>query len=189
MPTKLWKKGDPSPNPAGRPVGAKSFTTKVKEALEKIAEGKKYTIEEALVKSILKKAIIDGDSATQKLIWNYLDGMPKQSLEVSGDENNPLALTNINDKEINIRVKGIEKRIADIENRKIEKNGNGKGKDGSVISNGRDSGISKVRKDTSRDSRVSEDDRKQSNNPNTENSSEDNGGNDKLDDPTTNQES
>ena len=72
-----------SGNPAGRPVGAKSFTTKVKEALEKIAEGKEYTYEEAFIKSILKKAIVDGDASTQRLIWNYLDGLPHQTMDMT----------------------------------------------------------------------------------------------------------
>ncbi len=83
MPTPLWEKGQPSPNPAGRPVGSRSFTTKVREALEKIAEGRDYTYEEAFVKSILKKAIIDQDPAIMRLIWNYLDGMPQEHIELS----------------------------------------------------------------------------------------------------------
>ena len=88
MPTPLWKKGDPSPNPEGRPVGSKNFTTKVREALETIAEGKDYTYEAAFIKSILKKAIVDGDASTQRLIWNYLDGLPIQ--KIVGDNENPL---------------------------------------------------------------------------------------------------
>jgi len=84
-----FKKGQ-SGNPNGRPVGTKNFTTKVKEALEKIAEGKEYTYEEAFIKSILKKAIVDGDVSTQKLIWNYLDGMPIQ--KIAGDSDNPIRL-------------------------------------------------------------------------------------------------
>ena len=76
-----------SGNPEGRPPGIKNFTTKVKEALEKIAEGKDYTYEEAFIKSILKKAIVDGDTGTQRLVWNYLDGMPKQQVEHSGSLN------------------------------------------------------------------------------------------------------
>jgi len=71
-----FKKGHPKVG--GKEKGNKSFTTKVKEALIKIAEGKNYSYEEALVKTILKKGIVDGDSAIIKLIWNYLDGMPIQ---------------------------------------------------------------------------------------------------------------
>jgi uncharacterized protein YehS (DUF1456 family) len=75
-----FTKGDPNINTQGRPVGSKNFTTKVRAALEKIAEGKDYTYEEAFVKSILKKAIVDGDASTQRMIWNYLDGLPVQRL-------------------------------------------------------------------------------------------------------------
>jgi hypothetical protein len=38
-----------------------------------------------LIKAILKRAIIDGDSATLRLIWNYLDGMPKQTFGFDDD--------------------------------------------------------------------------------------------------------
>lgn len=79
-----FKQGeDPRRNMEGRPEGTKNFTTKVREALEKIAEGKDYTYEEAFIKSIMKKAIVDGDSGTQRLVWNYLDGMPHQSTDIS----------------------------------------------------------------------------------------------------------
>jgi hypothetical protein len=79
-----------SGNPKGKPVGTRSFTTKVREALEKIADGKDYTYEEAFIKSILKNAIVDGDTSTQRLIWNYLDGMPVQ--KIAGDSENPLII-------------------------------------------------------------------------------------------------
>lgn len=74
-------KDDPRINREGRPPGVKNFTTKVREALEKIAEGKDYSYEEAFIKSILKKAIVDGDVNMQKHIWNHLDGMPVQKQE------------------------------------------------------------------------------------------------------------
>jgi hypothetical protein len=82
-----FTKDDPNINRNGRPVGTKNFTTKVREALEKIADGKDYTYEEAFIKSIMKKAIMDGDASTQRLIWNYLDGMPIQQVNsnVSGN--------------------------------------------------------------------------------------------------------
>lgn len=68
----------------GREQGVRNFTTKVREALEKIAEGKDYTYEEAFIKAILKKAIIEQDATVIKLIWNYLDGMPTQPIDHSG---------------------------------------------------------------------------------------------------------
>lgn len=90
-----------SGNPAGRPAGTRNFTTKVREALEKIADGKEYTYEEAFIKSILKKAIVDGDSSTQRLIWNYLDGIPHQKIDVTSDgkaiKGNSIVLTNFTD--------------------------------------------------------------------------------------------
>ena len=76
-----------SGNPAGKPVGSKSFTTKVKEALAKIADGKDYTYEEALVKAVMKKAIVDQDPKMIQLIWNYLDGKPTQKTVIDfGDQ-------------------------------------------------------------------------------------------------------
>ena len=80
MPGIPFTKDDPRINREGRPVGVKNFTTKVREALEQIAEGKNYTYEEAFIKSILKKGIVDGEPAIQRLIWNYLDGMPVQRI-------------------------------------------------------------------------------------------------------------
>ena len=72
-----------SGNPAGRPVGARSFTTKVKEALEKIADGKDYTYEEAFIKAILKKGIVDQDTGMMRTIWEQLDGKPLQKTDIT----------------------------------------------------------------------------------------------------------
>ena|SRR3990167_8359279 len=85
MPGIPFEKNDPRINRDGRPVGARSFTTKVREALEKIAEGKEYTYEEALVKTVMHKAIVDKDPAMIRLVWNYLDGLPTGSLDLSGE--------------------------------------------------------------------------------------------------------
>ncbi len=81
-----WEKGE-SGNPEGRPKGSKNFTTKVREALEKISEGSAETAEVGLIKAILKNAIVKGDVTAQKMIWSYLDGMPvaKTDMDIKSD--------------------------------------------------------------------------------------------------------
>jgi len=80
-----WEKGGPSPNPHGRPKGAKNFTTKVKEALMVLSEDGHQTKEALLVNKVLEKAIVDGDTQMLKLMWNYFDGMPTQKIEAEVD--------------------------------------------------------------------------------------------------------
>ena len=71
-----------SGNPKGRPEGSISITEMIKKKLESIPSGKKKTRLETLVKKILDKAILGGDDLMIKQIWNYVDGMPKQKMEV-----------------------------------------------------------------------------------------------------------
>lgn len=74
--------GDPNINRTGRPVGSKSFTTKVKEALRKVSEDKYNGLspEALIIKKILEKAL-EGDGRMIELIWNYMDGKPSQELK------------------------------------------------------------------------------------------------------------
>ena len=74
-----------SGNPKGKEVGTRHLTTKVREALEKIADGSDISYEEALIKKILHKAIVEGDVRMIQLIWNYLDGLPRQSIDLEGN--------------------------------------------------------------------------------------------------------
>lgn len=81
-----FKKGDPKINRDGRPKGAGiSITTAIKKELERVPEGKKASYLELLVKQILRKGIVEGDSQTIKQIWNYIDGMPTQKVENIND--------------------------------------------------------------------------------------------------------
>jgi len=79
----IWKPGQ-SGNPAGRPKGSGlSITTEIKRELDKIPQGQKATNLQLLIKKILKLAIEEDDKVMIKNIWNYVDGLPKQSTEVT----------------------------------------------------------------------------------------------------------
>jgi hypothetical protein len=71
-----------SGNPEGKKPGTLSITAEIKKKLEEIPEGKSKTYLAYLIEQILKKAVIEGDQQTIKQIWNYVDGLPKMSLDV-----------------------------------------------------------------------------------------------------------
>lgn len=71
------KKGSTA-NPHGRPPKGYSITEAFREMLSSSPETKAEIVE-----SIRKKAL-QGDATAQKLIWNYMDGMPKQDLGIEG---------------------------------------------------------------------------------------------------------
>lgn len=72
-----------SGNPNGRPPF--SLITMLKAELQKCPSGQdKITYADMLIKRILKEAIESGDSAQIKNILNYVEGMPKQPVEMSG---------------------------------------------------------------------------------------------------------
>ena len=80
---KPFKKGE-SGNPGGRPKGSLSITALVKAELMKCPEGEdKKTYADLVVKRILSKAIKDGDDKMIDRIWKYIDGMPKESIDIT----------------------------------------------------------------------------------------------------------
>ena len=77
---------------AGRPKEI-SITELIKRELKKVPEGQQMSYAEAFVKKILKKAIMDDDGPTQKLLWNYVDGLPKANFGLEVDKESLAELT------------------------------------------------------------------------------------------------
>jgi hypothetical protein len=69
-----FKKTGAAANPKGRPPKGYSITEWFKQMFSSKPE-----IKDALGKSIIKKAL-EGDVAAQKMVWNYMDGMPVQKM-------------------------------------------------------------------------------------------------------------
>ena len=77
-----FKKGQ-SGNPAGKKKGTVSLVTKMREALDKIHDGTQEPYHILLVQSMMKDAI-KTDGQSRRLFLQYLEGMPQQKLEHSG---------------------------------------------------------------------------------------------------------
>ena len=73
-------------NPKGNEPGtAFSLLTILKNELQKCPEGQdKKTYADLIIKRMLKEAIEKGDIQQIKLIWNYIEGMPRQPIDFEG---------------------------------------------------------------------------------------------------------
>lgn len=71
-------------NPNGRPKKGWSLTETMREYLSEKDVDKKKERREILVQQTFEHAL-KGDPTAQKLMWNYIDGMPKQPIELSGE--------------------------------------------------------------------------------------------------------
>lgn len=71
----------------GRPVGSISLLTILKNILEDVVKDPsnidKKNYGRLMIEKQIKQAINDGDIQTQKLIWNYIEGLPKGSFDVT----------------------------------------------------------------------------------------------------------
>lgn len=75
---KSWEHGQ-SGNSKGRPVGCRSMTTLVREALESgLGLNTSKSLQDLLVQRILDKAINKGDTRMIQIIWEHLDGRPNK---------------------------------------------------------------------------------------------------------------
>ena len=91
-----FKKGQ-SGNPAGRPVGSRSLTTLLREALLKVGEGQEEPYDVLLIKKVMRMAMVDGNEQMIKLCWQYLEGMPIQKLANSDGGNLVIELKQFED--------------------------------------------------------------------------------------------
>ena len=70
-----------NPGGPGRKEGSVSITTEVKRKLKQLSHDQKRTYLQLFVDQIIKEGITGNDKQARKLIWNYVDGMPKQSFD------------------------------------------------------------------------------------------------------------
>lgn len=78
-----FKKGQ-SGNPNGRPPKDISLTDLMRNFLAGVPEGQKKARKEFLVTKVYEMAM-KGDQAALKLVWNYVEGMPKQDFNHSAE--------------------------------------------------------------------------------------------------------
>ncbi len=76
-PTPASFKPGQSGNPNGRPPKGYSITEWFQNMLASNPD-----VKDAIGKSIMKKAL-EGDPAAQRLVWNYMDGMPQQKTDIT----------------------------------------------------------------------------------------------------------
>ena len=92
-PVNMWKKGDKSPNPFGRPKREWTWASLFEEAMEEemadASEGKKNKIKKIITKKLAKMAM-SGDITAIKEITNRMDGMPTQHTTVQTVEESDL---------------------------------------------------------------------------------------------------
>ncbi len=85
-------------NRNGRPRKDESITSIMRNTLQKQVETKegKKELREIFCDKVIQKAL-KGDMQAIKIIWNYIDGMPKQTHDV--ESNNKLNINFVKDDE------------------------------------------------------------------------------------------
>jgi hypothetical protein len=78
-----WQPGE-SGNPNGRPKKGYSISEMMKEML-----GNKPDVKESIGSVIVAKAM-EGDMQAIKLVWEYMDGKPKQAIVGGGEDDEPI---------------------------------------------------------------------------------------------------
>lgn len=112
-----WKKGDSSPNPAGKIKGTVSSATIIRKWLEAKEKAKnplngkeqKLTQMDIMVLKQLERAR-KGDTAAFKELLDRMEGKAMQRQEITGKEGAPISIT-LNPEEIKRISDAIEKEI------------------------------------------------------------------------------
>lgn len=87
-PATRFSKGETG-NPNGRPKGSISLAELVKKELELVPKGEKKSFAELLIAKVMDMAL-KGNFQAIKLIWSYVDGLPRQTIETN--EETPLLI-------------------------------------------------------------------------------------------------
>lgn len=82
-PDHLWKPGQ-SGNPAGKPKGARHFSTLIKEAITKVAEDTGTSDDKEIVKALVAKAK-QGDLKAVDMVLDRVDGKAEQTINLDAD--------------------------------------------------------------------------------------------------------
>ena len=101
--------GQEALNPAGRPKGGFSLVELLKKELQVLLpkikdEEERKTVAAAFIQIALEKAMVRGDVTMIRDIFNRVDGMPKQSLEHTGEDGGAIQINIVNYKDAGERV-------------------------------------------------------------------------------------
>lgn len=88
-----WKKGDPSPNPSGKPKGTLSFKTRIKRWLEAEMEEEnpetglkeKMPLIDIIILKQVQKARRGNDKSFE-MLKNHIESLPKQGIDLSNTD-------------------------------------------------------------------------------------------------------
>ncbi len=84
-------------NPAGKPRDTFSLVAMIKKKLKQVPEGSQRSFAEHIIDKTVEDAI-KGNVVAMKLLWNYVEGMPKQHTDItSGGKPIPILGGNVPD--------------------------------------------------------------------------------------------
>lgn len=82
-------------NPLGRPAGSYSIMTLIKKKMEEIPVGQVKQWKEQIADIILDEAIVKRNPKMLEMIVEYMDGKPKQTVEMDVNRENVDSLTDL----------------------------------------------------------------------------------------------